>query len=1316
MSDRINISVGLTADIQDFLSNLQKQFGNLKGLGLDKAAEKDVNNIMGMLKDLSKSISDLGGSKVNTSSFAKAQKEIMDKVQALETRTSALEKNMTSLVSTMSHADGGKFANQMKEIAQTMDAVSEATQRTVSSLSNFSNDAASRIDTIKSNLQALETILETVNKDFNVEMNFTSFKDAKNYLVNLYGDIQKAKKEASEIVPSTDDDVKRLAVVQQKIVELIRTFSEVYDQQLNGNFAEQFEEATLVFKEGGKNVERPFDVLETNLDKTLKNIVENVKGSIRTARAEIESLDNAVVGEGTGTSIGQGNRGLTVPLDISTKSSTILKRAIEIINVVNDNLKDNPVRAEVVLTTEWGTRKSNELLKQFQSQIDSLSAETDVSELRKLSEEISASFGNEINLKFKSNFDNEQKAIQKGIANLKREIKKGLEVNPKFKIADEDLAEFKTQINEITETLRVTVEKASSEDKLDVLDSQALKVDEESLSRIEEYLHDIGRFGFDTTQALKPLHSLLFEINTALQNNPLSELATSAKELVATISQIFNVGPANNISDIAVGTENLQRIIDATSKSIANETDNLKSLGEVAKDWLALGFEDNERATTYNRGSRQANKNYVTGSKDRIAPYLDRRLINSSSFPVTGAIHTHMYRNAAFSLYDTEKGSGLDIYKFFEDAKKGISQQIILALKDAMTINVDSLNISKENEIIDALTVEYEAAEKRLLKAFLNKNKDYIKETVDNVMESYSANDSAYSSLISEAKEKVSSIITEYLADESNGTIADMLDELKSEMNAMGKKDDSSAKYELERFYDAFNEPITREYFEQLQPKLQKAIKKVFSKTEFVIPEKPPVVQIERVNSFVKKNSAVDLKNEDAIKIPTEYLDDAEKKGSDYGVRFVKGLRDQIPNVQKAAKELADAATVELEKASNITVNVKTVKDKTSRSTSSSSPEGDFTADDQALQDAYRQADEYQKREAEYLKLRNQYLKEGQKQAQEIAKQAEAEAKAQQKAAEEYEKWWIKALDAKERETEKAAKAAEKEAKASQKVVSETQRLSKTQDIQKFMIQNKNLTAETRVELEKLIERLRHDMTPDQLKQIGVEFKSIANEARSAGETTASWADRWRKQLGNLSRYLTTFVSFYKVVDVIKRAFSTVYELDTALIDLRKTTTMTSDELNQFYFDANNVAKQMGVTTAEIINQASAWSRLGYSSKEAATEMAALSSQFAQISPGMSVENATDGLVSTMKAFHIDVADVEREVMDNVNIIGNRMATTNDEVVEMLKRSSAAMNAANNSLQETIALESAAVQITRNAETTGTAFRTKNCPYVQQCA
>ena len=184
------------------------------------------------------------------------------------------------------------------------------------------------------------------------------------------------------------------------------------------------------------------------------------------------------------------------------------------------------------------------------------------------------------------------------------------------------------------------------------------------------------------------------------------------------------------------------------------------------------------------------------------------------------------------------------------------------------------------------------------------------------------------------------------------------------------------------------------------------------------------------------------------------------------------------------------------------------------------------------------------------------------------------------------------------------------------------------------------------------------------------------------------------------------YFSLYDIIRYVRTSVNTIRELDNSLVDLRKTTTMTNDELNDFYNNSSSIAKQLGATTQEIIQQAANWSRLGYSSKNAATEMAALSSQFAAISPGMSLDDATDSLVSTMQAFHIEVNDTERDIMDNVNRIGNTFATSNQEIGEMLKRSSAAMNAANNSIEETIALESAAVQITRNAETTGTAFRT----------
>lgn len=49
----------------------------------------------------------------------------------------------------------------------------------------------------------------------------------------------------------------------------------------------------------------------------------------------------------------------------------------------------------------------------------------------------------------------------------------------------------------------------------------------------------------------------------------------------------------------------------------------------------------------------------------------------------------------------------------------------------------------------------------------------------------------------------------------------------------------------------------------------------------------------------------------------------------------------------------------------------------------------------------------------------------------------------------------------------------------------------------------------------------------------------------------------------------------------------------------------------------------------------------------------------------------------------------------------NTAATSNEEIVQMLQRSSSSMAEANNSLEETIALETAAVEITRDAASVG---------------
>ena len=268
--------------------------------------------------------------------------------------------------------------------------------------------------------------------------------------------------------------------------------------------------------------------------------------------------------------------------------------------------------------------------------------------------------------------------------------------------------------------------------------------------------------------------------------------------------------------------------------------------------------------------------------------------------------------------------------------------------------------------------------------------------------------------------------------------------------------------------------------------------------------------------------------------------------------------------------------------------------------------------------------------------------------------------------------------------------------------------------IGKTLSDNDGMTKELKTQFEELIGRIklaRNESTgmlpTDEMKSFSAEYERLKNAMIESGKTGKNFWSLTKDRLKSTNAQLVSmYFSFYRLIGYARTMVSTIIELDSALLDLKKTTTMNNSELEEFYRESSNTAKEVGVTTKEIISQAAAWSRLGFSSKEAATEMAKLSSQFAKISPGTSVEDATDYLVSTMKAFHIDVADVESEIMDSINKIGNTMATSNAEVGEMLKRSSAAMAEANNSLAETIALESAAVQITRNAETTGTAFRT----------
>lgn len=278
---------------------------------------------------------------------------------------------------------------------------------------------------------------------------------------------------------------------------------------------------------------------------------------------------------------------------------------------------------------------------------------------------------------------------------------------------------------------------------------------------------------------------------------------------------------------------------------------------------------------------------------------------------------------------------------------------------------------------------------------------------------------------------------------------------------------------------------------------------------------------------------------------------------------------------------------------------------------------------------------------------------------------------------------------------------------ASEKGYSQLAGQKEIDKINKILRENSAMSSEAKAKIKAYKQELISGNPSVSLEKIHGEIMKIVNAEELAGRTGKSFFDTLKNSgFHQLAAQMAGMFGFYDVINLGKEAISTIVSLDDALVDLKKTTAMNKTQLEDFYYDANDVAKQMGVTTEEIITQASAWSRLGYSSQEAATTMAKLSSKFASISPGMSTDEAQEGLVSIMKAFDIDPDDVETEIMDKVNVLGNKFAEENQDVIEGLKRSAAAMSAMGQSFTDTAALFTGGMEILQDSESMGTALRT----------
>ena len=201
------------------------------------------------------------------------------------------------------------------------------------------------------------------------------------------------------------------------------------------------------------------------------------------------------------------------------------------------------------------------------------------------------------------------------------------------------------------------------------------------------------------------------------------------------------------------------------------------------------------------------------------------------------------------------------------------------------------------------------------------------------------------------------------------------------------------------------------------------------------------------------------------------------------------------------------------------------------------------------------------------------------------------------------------------------------------------------------------------------------------------------------------WA-KFKKEIGDgVKRVAGMYIGFQEAVQAVRTGVNYVKEIDLAMTELKKVTDETDESYKQFLKDAGSTSAIIGSTISDFTEATATFARLGYSMEESSS-MAETAIIYKNVADGLdSVEESSESIISTMMAFGIEANDT-MSIIDRFNAVGNNFAITSAGIGEALQRSASALYSAGNTIDESVALVTAANSVIQNPEQVGTALKT----------
>lgn len=258
--------------------------------------------------------------------------------------------------------------------------------------------------------------------------------------------------------------------------------------------------------------------------------------------------------------------------------------------------------------------------------------------------------------------------------------------------------------------------------------------------------------------------------------------------------------------------------------------------------------------------------------------------------------------------------------------------------------------------------------------------------------------------------------------------------------------------------------------------------------------------------------------------------------------------------------------------------------------------------------------------------------------------------------------------------------------------------------IHKLLAENSKMSSEAKAKIRAYYAEIESGNPSMSLDKIHGKILKIYNaevEAGRAGRTL--WDTLKNSGFHQIAAQMAGMVGIYDVINMVRQGVNTVRELDEAMTEVRKVSNATEGQYDSFRDTISSTAKEIATTNKELLNSSADFLRLGYSLDQA-NDLAKNATLFVNVGDGVDITEATEDMITAMKAFDIKAED-SIKIVDDYNQIGNRFALSASDIGEAMKRSASALETGNNSFEQSIGLITAMNEIVQNSENTGNSLK-----------